>query len=712
MPSRRGAAEVRAGSARALTDAVSLVSLIDHLGRGAQPWPVPLHHAAIIVVGPGAAGRRASAARVLAQLFDRDPGAVAVATPPAAEWPFLHPLVESRAWPSGPLVLWTPDLHDAFVNTQGNSTRLVTTQPAYVLQLWIDAMAARSGVTFVATADLPALQQHAPEALEARGPWGAVAFVEAEGDAHDPENADGSADENAALALLPTAFRSAHPGDRLAAAGRALDEARTPPRLLALASACMEVNDLDNAGTLLAEAVAAAPAWAAAQFEHGKYWLRRDDMRAASEAFGRASALLPTFASAAANWGATLGELDRPDEALAAFTRALAADPANAQAVNNVGVVTRELGRLAESEAAFRRVIALTPDLAFGHYNLGHTLFLQGRYQASLNAYTAGQQKDPARNPVQASRLAMARLATGDAAGALRELKGCTANLPRDYRRQLLGRHAYRGLGAALGGAGTPRLAHRRRLAGGGAGQAVVWRRSMDDRTHTVSASSTTRSRRPGWISHLLHDRGIRLAAGLAVVVAMPVAVLFYFQFQSINDLASTSAVVLRQLSQETADAAANDVEDTLKRPHIGVLLGGAAGPHRCARPRLDGPGVPTGAGAEPIRRGVLRVVGRRRRNRPTRMLVYNRDSLADDSGDLDRRFRDAPGVAAVILPRLPTAARTQARHRGVPGHDRRPPEVRAGAAALPQRRPRYVLELHRARGRRRGDPHACTCPR
>ena len=206
-----------------------------------------------------------------------------------------------------------------------------------------------------------------------------------------------------------------------------------------MASACMEANDLDNAAALAAEAVAAAPDWAAAHFELGKLWLRRDDMERAAAAFGAASALMPSFASAAANWGATLGELDRPDEALAAFTRALAADPDNHQALNNLGVVSRELGRLGESEAAFRRVIALTPDLAFGHYNLGHTLFLQGRYQASLAAYAAGQRNDPARNPVQASRLALARLATGDAAGALRDLQTCTATLPAAYRRQVLG---------------------------------------------------------------------------------------------------------------------------------------------------------------------------------------------------------------------------------------------------------------------------------
>jgi tetratricopeptide (TPR) repeat protein len=162
-------------------------------------------------------------------------------------------------------------------------------------------------------------------------------------------------------------------------------------------------------------------------------------MERAASAFGQASALMPSFASAAANWGATLGELDRPDEALEAFSRALASDPTSHQALNNLGVVSRELGRLGDSEEAFRQVIALTPGLAFGHYNLGHTLFLQGRYQASLAAYLAGQKNDPARNPVQASRLALAQLATGDAAGALRELQSCTAMLPPAYRRQVLG---------------------------------------------------------------------------------------------------------------------------------------------------------------------------------------------------------------------------------------------------------------------------------
>ena len=145
------------------------------------------------------------------------------------------------------------------------------------------------------------------------------------------------------------------------------------------------------------------------------------------------------FGAAWGNLGATLGELDRPAEALAAFEQLLALDPSSPQALNNVGVVTRELGRLGESEASFRRVIELEPNLAFGYYNLGHTLFLQGRYHAAAGAYAQGQTRDPERNPVQG-------YPAGDVPGGdrrcTRRAGGTAAGdgaMPRDYRRQLLG---------------------------------------------------------------------------------------------------------------------------------------------------------------------------------------------------------------------------------------------------------------------------------
>jgi Flp pilus assembly protein TadD len=173
-------------------------------------------------------------------------------------------------------------------------------------------------------------------------------------------------------------------------------------------------------------------------FEQGKALLRLDDMAGASEEFRKTVELQPDHAGAWSNLGATLGELDRPAEALAAFERALAIEPDSQHTVNNIGVVQRELGRLAESEASFRRVIELSPDLAFGYYNLGHTLFLQGRFQAALSAYAQGQSRDPDRNPVQASRLALCKIATGDGEGALRDLQQSTVALPAAYRQQVL----------------------------------------------------------------------------------------------------------------------------------------------------------------------------------------------------------------------------------------------------------------------------------
>jgi signal transduction histidine kinase len=78
----------------------------------------------------------------------------------------------------------------------------------------------------------------------------------------------------------------------------------------------------------------------------------------------------------------------------------------------------------------------------------------------------------------------------------------------------------------------------------------------------------------PSVIGRLVRDRSLRLAAGLAVAVAIPVTVLFYFQFRSIADLGRSSAVVLRQLSHETADGLTKNIEDALKLPYINTMLG------------------------------------------------------------------------------------------------------------------------------------------
>jgi tetratricopeptide (TPR) repeat protein len=390
-----------------------------------------------LVLAPDEAIARAEASAVTSRLCEREPATSVIEAPPAVTWPFRLPLVE--ALPAGPVLVVASGLHEAFVNHQLGATRLVTSQAQYLMQEWASALAAHGRAAFIGTADLESIRRSASEVLSNRGVFRLANVRTVEAGAEPPEaarNVTGALDDQ--TDRLVRAFRAQDSAERLSLCVQALAYRRSAPALVATASACMEVNDLNSAARDLDEAIERAPAWAAAHFERGKAWLRADEMARASACFRAAADLLASFGPAWANLGAALGELDRTEEALAAFERALAADPESAQALNNVGVAARELGRLVDSEASFRQVIALAPDLAFGYYNLGHTLFLQGRYHPALAAYESGLTRDPGRNAVQRSRLALCQLATGDAPGALKLLQEAASGLTPNARRTLL----------------------------------------------------------------------------------------------------------------------------------------------------------------------------------------------------------------------------------------------------------------------------------
>ncbi|MGH9346415.1 MAG: tetratricopeptide repeat protein [Vicinamibacterales bacterium] len=360
----------------------------------------------------------------------------------SADWPFTRRVAEGLPV-VGPLAVHAPDLQAAFPAGQSGSTRLVLTQSTYQLQRWIDWLDRRGDVVLVAEADRERLLQAAPEAFRRRGPWSRVDLVEIDGSPESSEGPSGTRSERSPAETsgrsLYRAFVIADPGERLAVCRReAAVRGGDPVVQLALGSAFMEVQDLDASQGAIERAIVQAPDWEAAHYELGKLRLRRDDLEGAGAAFAEAGRLMPAFAAAFSNLGATLGELDRADDALAAFRQALTSDPTGYTLLNNIGVVSRELGRLDESEAALRRVVSLAPEFVFGHYNLGHTLFLQGRYQAALSAYVEGQRRDPEKNARQACRLAVVRLAAGDPEGSLRDLARSTDPLPPDERREVL----------------------------------------------------------------------------------------------------------------------------------------------------------------------------------------------------------------------------------------------------------------------------------
>jgi tetratricopeptide (TPR) repeat protein len=239
---------------------------------------------------------------------------------------------------------------------------------------------------------------------------------------------------------LLLAFLQNDPHQRLATCEIASDgEPQNPALHLAIASTFMELQRLDDAQAAIDRALDLAPDWEAAHFELGKLCLRREDTERAAIAFAEAGHQMPSFSAAFANFGAALGELDHPQEALKALRQALEYDANGYPILNNIGVVSREIGLLTDAEAAFRQVIDLAPDFVFGHYNLGHTLFLQGRFAEAREAYERGLERDPQKNARQAARAAVIKAATGDAAAAIAQLDDMIAGVPSEMREELLG---------------------------------------------------------------------------------------------------------------------------------------------------------------------------------------------------------------------------------------------------------------------------------
>lgn len=351
-----------------------------------------------------------------------------------SSWPFQRDVVVDP--PARGTVIWIRDLHLAFPAGQTAGTRLILTQSTYQLQRWLDWLDTTPEVALVADASRASLERSSPEAFAHRGPWSRITIV----DGPDAASQDGAGVDSlpgAGDAMVPhplhDAFTQADARRRLEACHAALAEVEDEPaRYLAFASACMELQLLDAAHEALDEALALAPDWEAVHFERGKLLLRLDRTDAAATAFAEAARLMPTFAAAFLNLGGALGELGRRDEAREALERALALDPRSHTALNNLGAAYREDGRLEDAAAAFRRVVALAPTFVFGYYNLGQTLLLSGDARAARNAYEEGYGRDPRKSPRQASRLAVARAAAGDAPAAIELADMLARELPAE----------------------------------------------------------------------------------------------------------------------------------------------------------------------------------------------------------------------------------------------------------------------------------------
>ena len=370
------------------------------------------------VVGGSRPARMAAADRLAAAT-----GAPLTTSSPA-RWPFTRHILPSLSRGSHAVIRIT-DLHLAFPAGQTPGTRLVLTQSTYQLQRWLDWLANHPDVTVVADAERAALTHGSAEAFARRGPWSRIQIDEIDGDDA----------EIVALDTDVTEWRRAFSVDteerlRILERASAGQHEQNPALHLAIGSVLMERDALQPAQEAINRAVALGQDWEAVWFEYGKLWLRSDDLARAAEQFAEAVRLMPSFAAAWSNLGAALAETERPDQAIAALEQALRYDPDGYPTLANLSVVLREEGRLDEAIETARRVIVLAPAFVFGHYNLGHALFLRGDFAAARDAYAEGHRRDPQKNPVQAGRLALSRAAAGEIDVAVDDMRALLARVP------------------------------------------------------------------------------------------------------------------------------------------------------------------------------------------------------------------------------------------------------------------------------------------
>jgi tetratricopeptide (TPR) repeat protein len=351
----------------------------------------------------------------------------------AGSWPFRRHVTPSG--PAPPPRIRLLGLHRAFPAGQTGGTRLVLTQATYQLQRWLDWLDANPNVVVLGDYSAASSAQ-SREAFAQRGPWARIAVEAVPATAADAAT---DADPLDPFEPLRAAFDHGSAEDRWRHSRRlGYDYPSHPALHLAHASACMELQRLDEAHTSIEQAMAVAPDWEAVHFELGKLWLRSDDTERAAGAFAEAGRLMPGFSAAFSNLGAALGELDRHDEALDALKQALRFDPFGHAILNNIGAAARDLGRLDEAESAFRQALTHAPYFVFAHYNLGHTYFLQGRFADARDAYEAGLAADPQPGARQRCRAALAHAASGDTARAAEYLQEGIEKSEEEARPELV----------------------------------------------------------------------------------------------------------------------------------------------------------------------------------------------------------------------------------------------------------------------------------
>lgn len=157
--------------------------------------------------------------------------------------------------------------------------------------------------------------------------------------------------------------------------------------LFLLGIIAMQMQNFDEAATLLGRATAANPTNAEAWFNLGLALLNLQRHQAAIDSFDRVIQLQSNNPDAHNNRAIALRAIGRHAEALQGYDAALALQPQSPETLNNRGVTLADLERYEESAASCEQAIALKPDYAEAHNNLGIAKRMLQRHDQALASF-------------------------------------------------------------------------------------------------------------------------------------------------------------------------------------------------------------------------------------------------------------------------------------------------------------------------------------
>ena len=182
----------------------------------------------------------------------------------------------------------------------------------------------------------------------------------------------------------------------------------SPNVLNALGCVYLEKEQLDDAGRILQEAIAAKPAWTDPHFNYGRVLKKLNQDDAALAEFYKAVETGPLNASAHLYLGQELAERSQNDEAEAELKESVRLQP-SLIAQRQLADLLLKTGNEAETKALLLQMAAQYPYDGPTHLRMARLLEKEGNPQESLKEYQKTLEMDPAN--VEA-RAAVARLKT------------------------------------------------------------------------------------------------------------------------------------------------------------------------------------------------------------------------------------------------------------------------------------------------------------